>query len=214
VVKKGWSPPKNLFPDSKKFKLEQTQNGLKITEAWLVWMTPLLIISFLPYCLISSFLILLTQVGNTSDLAYFAVLTGLGLIGSYIVFAAFLNKTVVSVSSEEIEITADPLPWLGPQIRQLKAETIHQVKVVNRLFGHELQAVYGEQGRSVILLRMLGQTAAFYLEEEINDYLGLPFPPEPVPLPKQYKKEEWTGVYQFAEKHQLGLRISKLSAAP
>jgi hypothetical protein len=36
----------------------------------------------------------------------------------------------------------------------------------------------------------------------------------PVPLPEQYKKEEWTGVYQFAECHQLGFRISKFSAAP
>jgi hypothetical protein len=214
VVKKGWSPPEDLIFSSR-FKLEKTGNGLKITEPWFVRMLLVLAILFVPFSQIVPFLSIFTSENNLSLLVCLAIpLGGLGLMASYIMLAACLSKTIVTVSPEKIEIVAGPLPWLGVRTQQLKAGAIHQLKVVNRLFGQELQVLYGEQGRSLVLFRMLGRAMAFYLEEEISNYLGLPLPAEPVPLPTQYKKEDWTSIHNFAEFNQLHFRISRFAIAP
>jgi hypothetical protein len=214
VVKKGWSSPENLISSSR-FKLEKTKNGLKVTESWFIRMLLVLAILFVPCSQIVPFLSIFISENNLSLLVCLAVpLGGLGLIASYIMLVACLNKTVVTVSPEKIEIMAGPLLWLGIGTQQIKAGAIHQVRVVNRLFGQELQAIYGEQERSIALFRMLGRAMAFYLEEEISNCLSLPLPAEPVPPPMQYKKEDWTSIHSFAEFNQLHFRISKFAIAP
>jgi hypothetical protein len=215
MVKRGWSPPENLVPKIKRFKLEQEGKKLKITAYWSEWSLPILLVSLFLGCqlLPYGFLYLLDE-GGSSYLLFLIAFIGLGLITSYSVLVSWFNKTIINISPEEVEVTAGPLPWPSIQRRQLDVRAIHQLRVVKESLGHDLQAIYGQRRQAVVLLRMLGRAAALYLEEEISDYLSLPLPAEPVPLPQQYKKEDWAKVYQFAEAHQLHTRISKFSVAP
>jgi hypothetical protein len=160
--------------------------------------------------MITYFLSLFTPERDLSHLFYnyWLIYGGIGLIAGYLGLAACLNKTVVTISPEKIETTTNPLPGFIWRTRQLKVETLDQVEAVRTLLTHELQAVC--EKKRVVLLGSLPETAAFYLEEAINDYLGLPLPVEPRP----YNKQEWAELYKFAEEHQLGFRISKASAAP
>lgn len=214
MVKKGWSLSENLFPQTNPLKLEQEDKKLKIT-AYSEWALPILFGSLL-LCFSALFYSLLYFLngGDSRHLLFLIACIGPSLITSYSLLVSWFNKTIINISPEEVEITARPLPWPGIRPRQLDTRVIHQLRVVNKPLGHELQAIYGERRQDVVLLRMLGRAAAFYLEEEISDYLSLPLPAETVPLPKQYRKEDWAKVYQFAEEHQFHTRISKFSAAP
>jgi hypothetical protein len=219
MVKRHWAAPENLFPSAKRFKLEQEGNKLKITAYWSEWLIPLLVGPFLfglqMLALIIPFVFFyFPERGSISYFLFLIVIFGLGLTVGYTALVLWVNKTVLNISPEEIEVMAGPLPWPIPQPQQFNPRTIHQLRVVNKLLGHELQAIDGQGRQKVVLLRMLSQAAAFYLEEEMSDYLGLPLPDRPVPLPNGYKEEAWSEIYHFAKRYALRFRISKFTAAP
>jgi hypothetical protein len=209
MAKKDKFPPEYLFPLSKKFSLEQAGDEVKITETWSAWVLPILMISFG-----LSILLWCSLGGGAISPAYLSLFAGLGLIVVYAGLAARLNKTIVLISPEKITTVVGPLPWPFKYNWQLQTGPIHQLKAVNKLLAYELQAIYGQQRERVVLFHMLDEAAALYLEEEISDYLGLPLPAEPFPLPKGYKKQEWAELYHFAEQAQLHFRVSKFTKTP
>ena len=101
MVKRDWATPENLFPKTKRFKLEQKENKLKITGYWSELFFPLLIISlaffvqFMPYSLLW---LVIMDVGNIGIWLFVTIILGLIAVIGYTELVLWLNKTIINLS--------------------------------------------------------------------------------------------------------------------
>src|SRR5688500_2366425 len=111
MVKKYWPLPKKLREGSEKLKFEQTENELKITQSWSIRLSFFLALLFWFFIIITYFLGMGERDISNVFYNFWLIYGGIGLIAGYIGLAAYLNKTVVTISPEKIKATTGPLPW-------------------------------------------------------------------------------------------------------
>ena len=163
------------------FHVEDTGLGLQIVH---VWMRPIFIFLVFFCIMWCGFLVLWFSMAMSTDAPLFVLLfplihVAVGVALIYFTVAGFVNRTVIDVSGQAVNIRHTPLPW--PGAKSIPSHTLDQLYVVQQIrhgsrgrhIYYDLRAV-DKQGRQVDVLKHLAQPEqALYLEQAIENRLGI-----------------------------------------
>ena len=183
------------IPQAPGILLEDTGQGMRLSYRWF---SPLFI--FLAFFCFAwdSFLVFWYSIVFFANgpwiwiMAAFPVLhlaVGVGL--TYYTLAGFLNSTVLDVGQEELRVRHGPLPWRGNRtlptqnIEQLYCQKKFTQTNENQSCWYSVHAVL-KGGRQVPLLTGLqDRERALFIEQIVEEYLGLEDQPVGGELPRQ-----------------------------
>lgn len=172
--------------NAEKIKIHKKKYELTLEYKWFKLMAFFLIF----FCIIwDSFLIfwysMLGDIGGGGDIIFalfplIHVAVGLGL--TYYTVALFVNKTIIKVNSESIEIKHKPLPWFGE--KTIVTKDIEQVYVKEKVSQGKSGATYtyelfAKQKSGAKAIKILGgdiigdSEDARLMEQEIESFLGI-----------------------------------------
>lgn len=113
-----------------------------------------------------------TQEPALIDAALLHVVVGIGL--TYYVVAGWLNRTYILVKRDKITVRHAPLPWVGN--KELESSMLKQLYAIETYYNNYVTcAIHAitQQGRDIALIRNLTREQALYIEQEVEEYLGI-----------------------------------------
>ncbi len=101
-----------------------------------------------------------------------------GLVVAYLALAGFLNTTTITASRDGLDVRHAPLPWPGggtvSGVRQLYSkERAHRGKHGRLSYSYELHAISADGERRKLVSRLVEAPQALWLEQTLEDHLGL-----------------------------------------
>ncbi|MCC6573449.1 MAG: hypothetical protein IT462_06625 [Planctomycetes bacterium] len=193
----GVQTARPAVPMPEKFKFERGAGGISWTWRWF---SPVFL--FLVFFCIAwdSFLLFWYGVGivGAGQMGAGAIImfvfpvahVAVGVFLTYYTICGFVNSTTVSVSSREISVKHAPLPWKGQMtvtcgdIKQLFSEMkTHQSKN-GQTFSYNVNFVTRDGRKKTLLSGLQEADQALYVEQQIEQYLGIKDSPVAGELPR------------------------------
>jgi hypothetical protein len=170
-------------------KVNNLGGALTLQWRWLSWDLFFLLLMFtvvwnaIIFSMFVALLVKRIQEGDGSSAFWFFLFPHFwgGLILIYLVFAAYLNNTTITLKNGLITICHDPLPWTGN--KRLNMATIRQlyVKKYKRVGRHrgiwignyDLYAIIKREGHVRLLTGLESPEHALFVRQMIEECLGI-----------------------------------------
>ena len=164
----------------KRMSAGQVDLGYQIT---IKWFSPKFIF-FLIFCLfwdgiLSVFVFTFISQGEPHMILILSVhgLAGLGL--TYYTIAGFLNTTIISIAGDQISVKMTPLPWFG--MKTINAAGMQQFYCKQKIsrgrnsttITYEVHVKSADSGDYKLIAGLDKEEQAFFIEQEIEKYLGI-----------------------------------------
>ncbi|MBN1427015.1 MAG: hypothetical protein JXB07_01440 [Anaerolineae bacterium] len=178
-------------PKPKGFKVEDEMGTLKIIRPWFGLVT----IPLTFFCLFwNGFMAFWFGTAITQRIwimAAFGILHAIiGLVMAYTTIASYLNRTVVKVRFEGVEVKNGPLPSFGnKRLETIAIKQLYTKEIISRGrssygYSYEVHAVTTDDRNEVVVGGLEDSAQALYIEQEIERALGIKDRPVRGELPR------------------------------
>jgi hypothetical protein len=181
------------LPQPRAIIVEDLGGGLRLTRSWFTWA----VIVMTLFCVAwDSFLVFwysMALAGNAPWIAIvFPVLhLALGVALTYGTLAMYLNRTVLEVAQGRLTVRHGPLPWPGRRdldagdLEQLYCdETASRGRRGSGSYSYNVWAVLKDGQRVKLLDTLPNREQALFVEQMVEDYLGIEDRPVHGELPR------------------------------
>jgi len=167
-------------PMPERFKMENVGSDLKITRRWFSWIFVALTFFAIFW---NGFMAVWFGMAISQGIwimALFGLLHGgIGIVLLYYVLSGYLNKTVVTVNRQSLEIKHGPLPYPGKKLNSVDIKQLYCKERVSRSskgsisYNYEVHAVARDGKDRKLLTGLGGSDQALFVEQEIERFLRI-----------------------------------------